>query len=81
MKVTLEPTTRIVEIGRPGRPGGPVARVWEGKTDAGVAVTCIVLRIAARRSDDNTALERELVEQRAPSPDAIAAWPARLVLS
>ena len=75
MKVTLEPTTRIVVIA-----DGPVARVWEGTTDAGVAVTCIVVRIAARRSDDNAALERELVEQRPPSADSIAAWPARLVL-
>lgn len=75
MKVILEPTTKIVQL----EPGGAAARVWEGRTDSGTRVTAVVVRIAAPRAEDNTALERELSEQRPPTID-LDAWPARLVL-
>lgn len=75
MKITLEPTTKIVHL----EPGGAAARVWEGRTDGGTRVSAVIVRIIAAAADDNTALERALLEQRPPTLE-LDAWPARLVL-
>ena len=73
MKVTLEPTSKIVSLD-----GGP-ARVWEGHTANGVPCHAYITRIAVAREQDASEFERALEEQRRPSP-AIEAIPARLVL-
>jgi hypothetical protein len=79
MKITLEPTTKIVDVVSDGA-GKPFrARVWEGTTDDGTRVTAVIVRIAAPRDADNRALEQQLVEQRPPSVE-LNCWPARLVL-
>lgn len=84
MKITIEPTTKIVDvcIGEtctPDRHNSTKARIWQGTTGQGVPVTLLVLRVAADRADDNTELERELVEQ-VPPRAGVEAWPARFVL-
>ena len=74
MKLTIESTTRIIDIG-----GGLQARLWEGRTESGVPVQVLVTRVAVANdapSDVLERFERELAEQRAPS----VAWPARLIL-
>lgn len=78
MKITIESTSRIVQV--QGDNGGLIpARVWEGHTDSGIAVHCLLTRIAALKTEDLSQFEAELVEQRPPT--AIAeAFPARMVL-
>jgi hypothetical protein len=78
MKVTLESTSKIVELQLPG--GGIVpARIWEGHTDTGISLHCYITRVAIGPEQDQTQFEAELLECRAATP-AIAAIPARLIL-
>jgi hypothetical protein len=77
MKITLESTSRIVQIQTEA--GQVPAGIWEGATDKGIPVVAMITRIAVARSDDASAFERELDEARAPSP-AAQAFPIRLVL-
>lgn len=78
MKITLESTSKIIDIATPG--GGSVpARIWEGTTESGIPVHCYVTRIAAPAAYDQNEFLRELQEHRAPSAD-VAAIPLRLVL-
>lgn len=74
MRVTLESTSRIVEVN--GVPG----RIWEGQTSSGVPCFALITRIAVHKDDDSSQFERELREQRAPSVRAVEAFDARLVL-
>jgi hypothetical protein len=73
MKLTIESTTRVVEI------NGVPARIWEGTSEAGVRVLCLVTRVAVERSQDCSQFDRELSEQRAPSAAALEI-PSRLLL-
>ena len=73
MKVTLESTTKIVEL------NGVQARVWEGTTESGIRVHAFITRIAAPVDSDQYEFQRELQEQRKPSAD-VASYPLRLVL-
>ena len=78
MKLHIEPTTRIVEIDM-GDALVP-ARVWEGQTDNGIPVICLITRVAAVRDNDLSELEAALVEQRTPTFDGVQAFPNRLIL-
>jgi hypothetical protein len=78
MTVTLETTTRIVNVMQDGV--AVPARVWEGRTDKGVRCHALIVRIAVHRDEDATEFERDLQQQRAPSADAAAIFPLRLVL-
>lgn len=73
MKITLESTTKVVEL------NGVPARLWEGETESGIQVHAFITRIAVHKDDDASQFEKELKEQRPPSV-AVAAYPARLVL-
>ena len=74
MKITLESTTKIVEVN-----GGIKCRVWEGRTDSGIPISALIPRIAAVDDGNLAEFEKELREQKAPSV-AIEAWPLRLIL-
>ena len=76
MKITIESTTKVVELNVRGFPSGVPARIWEGVTDSGIPVHCYVTRIAVAYDQDNSQFERELKECRAPSAgiDAIPPW-------
>ena len=74
MTITLESTTRLVEI------NGMPARVWEGQTDTGIPITALLTRIAVQESEDQQQFERELVSCRPPSNVAIEAFPLRMLL-
>jgi hypothetical protein len=79
VKITIESTTKIVEV-KSVAGGTPVpARIWEGTTDSGIAVVCYVTRIQVAADERLAEFERELQEQRAPSPVAHAI-PLRLIL-
>ncbi len=74
MKITIEPTSKVIDIG-----GGLEARVWEGRTDEGTPVHLLVTRVAVSNDEPAHVHERfarELKEQRTPT----VAWPARLIL-
>lgn len=79
MKLTLTSTDRVVQVERDGAsvPG----RVWEGTTDTGIAVSCVITRIAVRRDDaDLSQFQAELAEQ-SPAPAVhVDAFPHRLIL-
>ena len=73
MKVTIENTTKIVNV------SGVDCRVWEGATEHGVKVVCLIPRIAAGAGENLEQFERELQEQRPPSA-LTAAFPLRMIL-
>lgn len=73
MKITVESTTKIVELNR------IQARVWEGTTETGIPVHVFITRIAAAESADQGEFQRELKECRPPSSE-VAVYPARMVL-
>jgi len=78
MKITIESTTKIVHIGF-GQGQYMEARVWEGVTERGVKVQCLIPRIAVALGEDYSQFEAELQEQRAPSAE-VSAFPLRMVL-
>lgn len=79
MKITLESTTKIVEL------NGVPARVWEGETEHGVPCFAFVTRIAPSIEIPELTeaqvreFEADLAEQRAPSP-AVTHIPMSLIL-
>lgn len=85
MKITIESTTQIVNlIDRLSGQGVP-ARVWEGKTESGVKVVCLIVRIAARADQDLAEIievasefDRELKEQKQPEAENV--FPLRMIL-
>lgn len=79
MKITIENTSKIVEL--VGENGGKIpARIWEGVTDSGIPVHCFITRIAVDKAADTEQFDRELQEQKPPSPVIENAYPARLIL-
>lgn len=74
MKITIESTTKMVELNR-----GIEARIWEGHTESGIAVHCYITRVAVRNGDNQAQFEAELRECRAPSAE-VAAIPLRMIL-
>ena len=79
MKITIESTTKIVQVKRGWSQDFIDCRVWEGETEHGVKVTCLIPSIAAAKDADLSQFEAELKEHRAPSAD-LAAWPLRMIL-
>jgi hypothetical protein len=80
MKITITPTTKVVQVRQPG--GGEVeARIWEGAFE-GAMVHLFVVRVAVPLSAApaiHDEFARRLKEENAPTAD-VAAYPARLVL-
>lgn len=77
MKITIESTDKIVTIVK----GGVQieARLWEGETDSGIPVQCLVARIAAPSSADQSQFMAELREQKPPTPES-QAFPLRMLI-
>lgn len=78
MKVTLESTSKTTTLIVDGAEV-PV-RIWEGVTAGGIRCHAYIALIAVSDSDDSKEFERDLREQRAPSPDIERAIPLRMVL-
>ena len=74
MKITIESTTKIVQL------NGIPARIWDGKTESGIPIHAFITRIAVDRNEDCSQFEAELKECRAPENADIEAYPLRLVL-
>lgn len=73
MKITIESTSKIVLA------NGIQCRVWEGQTESGIKVECLIPRIAARKGQDLSQFEKELEECSPPSAEA-SAFPLRMIL-
>ncbi len=79
MTITITSTDRVVEVQTPA--GEIPARVWEGKTESGISVWCLVTRVGVYASSYQSQFERELAEQPAPaSPSAVECFPLRMIL-
>jgi hypothetical protein len=78
MKITIESTARIVTVNQNIAEGLP-CRVWEGVTERGIKVQCLIPRIAALATQDLSQFVAELEEQSAPSAD-VQAFPLRMIL-
>lgn len=75
MKLTLEPTDRIVTMN-----GQVKARLWQGTSEDGVPVVATIAFVQVDKAHDNTRFERELVEGLVvPRPDTLAI-PLRLLV-
>jgi hypothetical protein len=79
MKIMIESTTKIVLAKTSALADGIECRVWEGFSEGGVAVQCLIPRIAALPGGDLAQFEKELSEQRPPSAEA-QAFPLRMIL-
>lgn len=84
MKITIESTTKIVELLSDG--ARVPARVWQGQTESGIPVQCFITRIAPEipRSDpriDELTLQfdHELRRQAEPRP-TVEAIPLRMII-
>lgn len=77
MKVTLESTTKIVELSLNGQT--LPARVWEGETAHGIRCHAYITQIAVAPDLDATEFEKDLQEHRKPTT-AVEAIPLRLIL-
>jgi hypothetical protein len=74
MKITIESTTKVVELN-----GGIPARIWEGQTESGIPIHCFITRVGVAEDQDCTQFERELKECREPS-FPLQAIPLRMII-
>lgn len=72
MKVTLESTTQTTTV------NGVPARIWQGTTESGIPVSCLITRIAAHADNDLSQFEAELTECKEPTMEGV--FPLRMVL-
>jgi hypothetical protein len=84
MRIIIDSTSKLVELGAPNGGGRVPARVWEGHTDTGIPVHCFVTRIAPTielplPEDVDRQFKAELMEQRTPTA-AVECYPLRMVL-
>jgi hypothetical protein len=79
MKITIESTSQIILVRLEDCKEGIACRVWEGHTDSGIALQCLIPRIAVLDSENLTQFAAELLEQKAPSA-AVEDFPLRMIL-
>jgi hypothetical protein len=78
MRIQIESTDQFVEIETGmGRVKG---RVWDGATEGGVRVQCLIVRVAVHKDDDNSQFERELVENPPMKASGQRAFDPRMIL-
>lgn len=80
MQITIHNTGRVIDVLTPDGFSTFKARVWEGATDKGVPVYCVIARIAVDAEADQSQFQRELHEVTPPTPDSWVAIPAKIVL-
>jgi hypothetical protein len=79
LKITIESTKRVVKF-HARRGAAPVdCRVWEGKTESGIEIQCLIPMIAVREEARQQEFEAELKTHRGPQIEP-QAFPARLIV-
>lgn len=61
MKIIIESTSKIVDV------NGVPARIWEGKTESGIPLHCMITRIGVDRNQDCSQFQKELKECKPPT--------------
>ena len=79
MRITIENTSKVIDVRAGAERTAVPARIWEGETASGVPVAAFITRIVCLDNDRSAEFDAELQEVRAPRPD-LEAIPARLVL-
>lgn len=74
MKITIESTTRIVLV------NGVPTRVWQGTSEGGLVIAALVAQIAVDADAAPADFGRELEENAAPLPAAMAMFPYAAVV-
>lgn len=74
MKMTIESTTKIVEV------NGLPARIWQGTTANGIPVVAYITSIAAAGDQDLSELEADLHDHAEPTALDVAQWPSRVFI-
>jgi hypothetical protein len=80
MKITIESTSQITDITDRETGAKVKCRVWEGQTENGVRVHCLIPRIAAHAGQNLSQFEKELQEHKAPSVDTMEAFSLRMII-
>lgn len=84
MKITIENTTKIVRLSKHRFPlvaqdDDIKCRVWEGVTETGIRVQCLIPRISTFAANDQEQFIRELEEKKPPTAE-LNAFPIRMVI-
>lgn len=82
MKITLESTTKVVTVNPGTLETGVQARIWEGKTESGIKVVCLVTRIGVSKDADPSDIEKfnnELIQCKEPSAES-KVYPLSLII-
>jgi hypothetical protein len=74
MKMTIESTSRIVIA------NGVKCRVWEGETESGIRIHCLIPRLALKSDQNLAELDGELKRQQEPTAECCHAFPLRMLL-
>jgi len=74
MKITIESTTKIVEL------NGVPARIWEGETETGIKVHCFITRIAIEKNEPRADEFNNDLQKQKPPTAAIEAYSYRMFL-
>lgn len=74
MKITIENTSQIIKV------NGLPCRIWEGETETGIKVHCVITRIAVHKDDDTEMFEKELQQVKAPSAETLSIFPANMII-
>jgi hypothetical protein len=78
MKITVESTDKVVNLFR-GSGQELACRIWEGYSENGVPVQCMIVRVAAPVECNQAEFEHDLEETRPPQMQP-EIFPLRLVL-
>ena len=74
MRIRIESTTKVVEV------NGVPARIWEGHTESGIPIHCMITRIAVAVDEDQAQFAAELEAHIEPRNADIVAYPMRMLL-
>ena len=72
MEAILRSTTRVLQV-----KGTPV-RVWEGETETGIPIACLIAGVQPINPDDNRVVVAELASHDEPSEGAAQAFCKRV---
>ena len=82
MRITVESTNLMVRVKHNPTDADDAAiecRVWEGETDNGIPVCCLIPRIAVNVAHDQSEFERDLKKASPPSTFS-EVFPLRMVI-
>lgn len=79
MKITIESTDKVVTLQDGFGESLAAARQWEGYTESGIPVTCLIVRIAVPLDADQAQFQKELAVQSPPREGPVV-FPLKMVI-